>query len=490
MTRVAAWVLSWSIVAGVTGCEDAAEKARIEAEYAAQEKAARQAQTKARLAKFQDPARRGPGFALVPSVAKVEAKPGPAHVFVDDVGVATLDTGGKWSLLPMPDDTFCYSLATAPDGTLWVGTTKVYKVEGGKPVRVGEEAAFKAGAFGNHGFISFLHVPADGKVVAASDKRVWRWEGEAWKSWAAKEIGFGTKMLEGGVEYQNPIKDVAVDAKGRVYAMGDHTLKVLDAGEWKTIYDAAGVQEPPYLKAILMRPGELVVPTHFAVMKIDGKDLRLVDRYGTGTPAFADRNHLVSGTILSIGYKQLMRFEVARNHATFVPYKQNVGHVKHSTVDARGRLWLATENGVVIHDGEATTHWAPGTIPQISAQPQVIHVVGSGPDLPKVGPVAKGSIQGRLMKGDAPIANAMVEVCASPSWMLSGASDTPCADAPFRGVAYSKADGTFAIEDVPLNNYGMAAGTGGKWYTTSGATCAGMKAGDVCDVGTMRLSDR
>ncbi len=475
--------LACGAVAALAACGDKEPPRDHEAEFA-KEQAERQQKA---LANVTGPTRVGPAAAVLPPAATPSAEPGPAYFFVEDVGIAILEDG-VFRSIPLADDRFVHSIGVSPNGTIWAGTTVVYRIEDGAWVPVGDRKTFKPKDFENRGFIEHLHVTDDGKAWAASNYWFFHWDGNQWTAESAEQIGIGTIDVDGKA-LPVSIEEMLVDDTGRVFLRSNHRVHVKQDGKWSIVYDGLGGDEDVYIKAMLPTAKGLVMPWNFGVMRLSGGQLAATnDRYAK--PALNDHVFLDGDTVVAAGWKSIMRVPVEGGDdvvRTFDELGTPVGFVSTADMDGQGRLWLGTENGVVIVSRDnRPTQWLPGTVPELPAQVKVIHVVGGGPTLPSVGPVAKGTIRGRLAMDGKPVVGATVEACASPRWMLSG-GDTPCKGAPYMQTVNTDESGAFVFADVPLNNYGIAAQYGGTWFKTGSATCAGMQAGDTCDIGALIL---
>ena len=91
------------------------------------------------------------------------------------------------------------------------------------------------------------------------------------------------------------------------------------------------------------------------------------------------------------------------------------------------------------------------------------------------------------MFGSAPAAGSRVEICDLPRMMFKS---SPCEDKPFSRSTKTDDQGSFTFKDVPLNAYGIAAQKGGKWSTTMGSSCSGLKEGEVCNLGTLTIKGK
>jgi hypothetical protein len=169
----------------------------------------------------------------------------------------------------------------------------------------------------------------------------------------------------------------------------------------------------------------------------------------------------------------------------------NASKWEEVAIDGGGRIWLATDQGVVVLDGtgKLLTQWAPGTIEALRGEVTHVLVMGSGPaQLPAAGAAATGTVTGKIIKAGSPVVGAEVQICNSPSLVFSS---TPCGDKPFKQTVKTDAGGAFKVPDVPIGSYGFAIRPpGGKWLITLGSDCCTqMKKRQEYDVGTLKLDE-
>jgi hypothetical protein len=434
-----------------------------------------QAKWKAEVeAQVMAPERRGPGFAIKPEAPPpaAEAKPGPAYLFVDEIGLAKLD-GGKITMIPSPLP-LVSQIAIDKNGTPYVvDSGGVWKLEGDQLVRLGPKP--ELGQSVSYDRIAFA---PDGTIWARGGFDIHHWNGTAWTR-HEKPLG---ETLPGSI---------AVDGKGRVFAGAHKVIKVFD-GAWKPVLDLSGVSsvnnvEPPLLLELLIsQAGELLVTSHRALFKLDGKNLVHVERE-KGESLYAPLVALLGNDMISVNSEYRLRVPLAGG-ADQVAKLEKVSVRSGTTLDAAGRAWLPTDDGFVVVGADgATTKFPAGSFPEIAATIQAIGVVGSGPELPQVGEIAKGSIKGVVTKAGDPIASVPVEVCRWPRSEFPKDS-TPCASEKLTGKGKTGAKGEFQIDDLPLLDYRVVLEVSGQWYGLQGKACKGLAAGAVCDVGVLDIT--
>lgn len=117
---------------------------------------------------------------------------------------------------------------------------------------------------------------------------------------------------------------------------------------------------------------------------------------------------------------------------------------------------------VVLGPGDEKVEWRSGRVAELAGKVYVNGVAGAGPVLPsEVGPVQTGGLAGRLVKDGKPLARAAVELCPAPRLHFE---TSPCAESATRVSTTTDAAGRFAVKDVPLGLYGLAAKVGPTWH--------------------------
>ena len=421
--------------------------------------------------------RRGPGFAIKPEpLPQPEAKPGPAYLFVDEIGLAKLD-GGKVTIIDAPLKIVKQIVIDKDMTPLVVDLYGVYRLVNGALELVGPKPEIAVG----NSFDAAAIAP-DGGIWVRDGFGVQHWDGS---KWTKHEKIFGGDLV-GSIE---------IDGKNRVYALSSKAIKVFDGGTWKMVWDINGVNkinytEPPsLLHMFIVPPGELVVVSGRDMFRLDGQTLKHVER-GTDAESMYPSAELHGTQIVGADDKRLFRVPLAGGPEKVVKLTGVSSPRGRSVVDAGGRIWMPTNDGFAVIAGDGTVASFPaGSIPEITATIQAIGVVGSGPELPTVGEIAKGSIRGTLTKAGAPIAKAYVEVCNFPRSEFRKES-TPCSDAKITGHAETDGSGAFKIDNLPLLDYRVVIKVESDWFGVEGKACKGLAAGAVCDVGELDITKK
>ncbi len=130
--------------------------------------------------------------------------------------------------------------------------------------------------------------------------------------------------------------------------------------------------------------------------------------------------------------------------------------------DAQGRIWVGTQWGLNVFDGDAWTVYQMGNSDLLDNNVQQISVLGDGPALPALDEKATGSVTGALVVGREPQPNLQVELCTES---LGGVfyGDTPCAGQPGEMLTTSDDKGEFTFDGVPAGRYDVTIETPSGW---------------------------
>ena len=157
-------------------------------------------------------------------------------------------------------------------------------------------------------------------------------------------------------------------------------------------------------------------------------------------------------------------------------------------MDASGRIWITTDNGLVILDarGELLQQWLPGTVAGVDGTITAIAVVDDGPALPALRPAATGTVTGKVTRGGKPVPRATVELCDLP---LISFTTSPCDSSTFARTATTDDAGRFQLPEIPIGSYSFAVKPDARWRVmmTGSNCCSRLRAGGTFDVGTITV---
>lgn len=317
-------------------------------------------------------------------------------------------------------------------------------------------------------------VGPDGEVWALEHERVDRWDGKAWT-----DTGYAGESAE----------DLAVDGAGRVWVATSDVLWRREGTTWRKVDGKFTGTRQPYFERIVAGPaGEVYVSCFTGVFVSAGDTWKKVFSAGSELAVGADGLLATSsyqGVALRAPDGAPRRLQLAKTGA-------KARQAKVMAIDGSGRIWIATENGVVILDrsGALVQQWSPGTVPGITGKIEALAVAGGGPRLPALTTAIRGTVTGKVLSKGKPIAGAAIEMCASPLG-LSYTAKTPCGGAPDAYTGVTKTDGTFEIAGVAVGSYGFAVRPKRTWFVTIGTEecCTALEAGGTFDIGSLKLDE-
>jgi hypothetical protein len=416
------------------------------------------------VARIAEPARRGPAFGVEAKPLPAADQPGPAYLWVDNVGLATIAVDGTVSIQAntTPNVT---AIALDGDGSLFVAVRdQVSRLRDGQLVPIPGKSPIQ---------IFDLRVAPDGGLWAAYLDQLVRYTGSAWK---AEQSGLGSH-----------VRGITFDGAGRTFVAGDK-LVVFENGGWKVVLDTSGIDVekdklPGWTEAIATPDGLVVLGCTYRVDIAKGKatayylngggikHARLVGKELVG------HNCFYGGLSRAPGADKVIELN-----------KESKLNKGEQAVDGRGRVWVYDrERGFEITglDGKVTK-LPNGSIPELTGEVIALAVAGTGPDtLPGAREIARGRITGRIATAGKPAAGVSVEICRDP-WRTYSKKSSPCSSKPDRLTATTDASGAFTIE-APLALYSIAAQVAGTWYGLPwlDTACKSMAAGAECNVGQL-----
>ena len=410
-----------------------------------------------------------PELSELPLVKPGELKDGPVYLAVAETGIVLLDRGTAKLIQPLR-----YSvkrMVHGPDGAVWVAAIDgTFRIAGGKSTQIGE------------GTLDALAVISANEVWGIGTTGIHHWSGGAWS--VEEQAVLGNVTL---------VRDIGVDAEGNIWVASTNQLHERKKGQsaWTTANLTKHVQGEPFFQEFGVGPdGTLYVTWSGGLLKLRaGEWTRVSANLGYTSP-----DHIyVSpvGTLAVVGgLADLFVIPAAGPPKKVTPKSANIAasRWKDAALDGRGRLWLATDNGLAVleKDGRRIEHWQPGTLAGVPGAVDHLLVVGNGPDrLPRASAPATGTVVGKVIRDGTPVSNTDLQICASPDMMFE---KTPCENKPFVRSAKTDDGGQFHLPDVPIGSYGFAIKANDKWMITiGGGCCTAMKDGKEFDVGALRL---
>ncbi|MFK7800793.1 MAG: hypothetical protein AB8G95_04105 [Anaerolineae bacterium] len=132
--------------------------------------------------------------------------------------------------------------------------------------------------------------------------------------------------------------------------------------------------------------------------------------------------------------------------------------------DNQGRIWVTTETGIDIFDGQAWTQLRMDNSELVNNRFRDIVIIGNGPSLPQTDQKPMGELVGQLVNtADQPLANTTVALCFNGYISYSEPIENPCLDSVESYTEQTDSTGLFHIKDVPSGRYELFFIVDGVW---------------------------
>ncbi len=327
---------------------------------------------------------------------------------------------------------------------------------------------------------------ADGSLWVGHFKGVSRYANGSWTT-------YGSELLATGDSANDLVYNVVPGADGRVWAVTSRSVAVFENDSWSVFQEGQGFNESVFFNTLtvdsLNRPW---AGTSSAVYVYDGA-WKKINRPGFNTPyamAVDATGKIWMGTLQGVSFFDGIAWTDLSRKSGKLP----ADNIKDITADSLGRVWVATTYGLAVFDGKDWRTYRMDNSDLGDNEISFVVVVKDGPSLPAPTPKATGSLTGKLEDASGkPLEGMRVEICVeSLGTQFSG--ETPCSEQPFFLVTKTDSDGSFTFSDVPAGYYVLVAETGDGWaqLTTEfgfGSERTPILAGENYDIGTLTLTE-
>jgi hypothetical protein len=167
--------------------------------------------------------------------------------------------------------------------------------------------------------------------------------------------------------------------------------------------------------------------------------------------------------------------------------------VKDLNVDASGHVWIATEYGLAVQDGNGGWNIAvPSTSGIAESHLASVAIKGSPTLPPPADTPTVASMRGRILYGDAPVADTSVQICGEMGNFIF--EETPCETLLLSEMTQTDDEGVFVFDTIPLASYHIyardpnATQDGSEWIDLTFASINVLEAGVEVDAGDFDIA--
>jgi hypothetical protein len=360
-------------------------------------------------------------------------------------------------------------LTACGDKIAVLGYRKVYLFDGknwSKPIDI-------VGKFGRR-----IACGPKGEIWVLGPKSVSSFNGSDWKVHSRKQM-FGEDTTKAGF-----MGSVAVGPGGKALVLGSRMAAMYDGKTWRVYKAGKGIAKRTFLsKAYFDAKGVPWIAGIRGLLTLKG------DNWVT-VPGPRGTTFLTGGPdgVLWVGGGRSL-FKMANGRISRMQINSSM---RSGSVDNKGRLWLATNFGLMLRTGDKwdARQMHNSDLPDNSITKVV--TLGAGGVLPPSKDQPAGSIMGRMQWSDGKeIAGARMELCGSPSWFIRRDS-SPCAGKPLSYQAKTDDKGRFEIKKIMPAIYRIAIKPEGntRWVLISLGRRGQVLPGQSKNTGTIRLSVR
>ena len=417
----------------------------------------------------------GTGDAATPPPT-ASAGDGVAYVAVNNHGIAKLDASG-WSMVVDDKRAYYNKMFMGADGNVYVVDYEAIKKIDGKALTEVAKFDFKTFSSASH-----VGVSKDGATFyAAGYNKYGVYNGGKWTTSELTAINADLESLTG----------LAVAKDNVVWVSGSKQLLHNTGGTW-TAADLSSLGEHFFFMHLTGSPtGDAYVTNGQQLVKLGADKLEKIEYKADGWAsyssdlAFNDKGHALAASMSC----ELVRVDPANPGEQWTVKKNSFDCLTLQAValDGQNRAWVSSREGLsVVGDDKKATEYPTGTVLELlGSYINDIVVVGNGPALPAAGAVHTGGVTGKVLIEGTAVANAKIEMCASPTY---GGSQ-PCFESKVKFAGTTTDKGEFTFENVPLGSYNVAVEIEGKWrmyFLSQMAT--EMKEGASYDVGAVKFN--
>lgn len=299
-------------------------------------------------------------------------------------------------------------------------------------------------------------------TIEGDELKVRRWDDQSWQEMST----FANTAPNTNVEQ---IQGFIIDGAGLPWVILESQIYHFPGERWRSFNkDDWSLNVRRFAGVTLDAQGELWVGSDRGLIHFDGEKWRS-HPFDIGEQLLFDADEAASTLHLRFDTQQRLWIATGQGVWTYDDTTWRAidtpitAHITSLDIDRRGRVWLATQWGLSIREGEEWTTW---TMANSELSDNALHAVvvnGAGPTLPELLEKQTGAIRGKVtFKGD-PLSTVTVELCGRLDAVREPAIESPCVGQPATMTTTTDKRGTFQVEDVAPGYYRLYVQTPTGW---------------------------
>lgn len=303
----------------------------------------------------------------------------------------------------------------------------------------------------------------DGEIWIAHFKGVSHYKDKKWITYKSDELATGDSA-------NDLVLSIAIDTDhDKVWALTSRSVALFEDDKWQVFQKGQGFEGDVFFDALVLdSSGRPWVGYGTGVYVYDNNAWKLISKVGyesVKSMAFDAKGHLWLATqddgAAVFDGDHWVHYNVEGKNLSS-------DHLNAVAGDSRGRVWLASSYGLTVLDNNKWETYRMDNADIADNNVQFAAIVKDGEDIPDTDSKKKASITGKLVDDDdKKLSEVRVEICVKPIG-LRFTGDTPCSDQPFFLSNKTDKDGIFEFNDVPPGYYVIVAETKSGWVELTG----------------------
>ncbi|MEM7331909.1 MAG: two-component regulator propeller domain-containing protein [Chloroflexota bacterium] len=293
---------------------------------------------------------------------------------------------------------------------------------------------------------------ADGNVWVAHFRGVSVYDGSTWTTYDENNFGGETLLL-----------DIAVSPNGDIWVLSTNTIARFNGADWELFTEGSGLSDTYFFKNLIIDHLGVVWASYGGGLLVFGEGVWTEKDSGSFLTPQALASDKSGNIYLGTFADGMLIFD----QSTWQTVSLSSGQVEAIEVDDNDRIWVGTEYGLNVRDGDTWQVYRMDNANLTSNRFVEVVVIGEGPALPAPVDKAPGSLTGFFTLDGAPYADTIVEICVEELYS-SFNGPTPCSEQPYSQQTVTDENGVFTFEDVPVGLYSIVVQTGDSWAKYSG----------------------